>query len=504
MAEQAVNYQCPACTGPLRFDGKTGKLKCDYCGSTFTTQEVEKLYAEKNAAAAKAGKEAQKKEEEQKKEAARAAAAAGGAAAPGGKAPVTKGTAGADEDAGSEWGSDAAKMRAYNCTSCGAELICDETTAATQCPYCGNNTIIPGRFAGTAKPDYVIPFKYEKKDAVDALKNYYKGKLLLPGSFSNANHLEEIKGVYVPFWLYSGHVDASGLYDAKQDEVFRQGEFQVTRTKHFEASREGTISFSRIPVDASSKMPDDLMDSIEPFDYKAITDFSLAYMPGYLANKYDVSKKDCGKRAEERARNSAKDALQATVTGYTSVTARTHDEKITNEKTEYAVFPVWLLSTKWLDKSFLFAMNGQTGRMIGNLPVSRAKQVIWFLAVFVVSLLIFGGFLLTGDDVTASSYLIAIAFAFIPAVIVNFVLIGQMRPVAQVHQASAYVTQGGMQLRVKNDRYLRTTESRVKIQNAQPKAVGATPPPAAPGAMGEPGRPDGHGHGPGPGGGRHH
>lgn len=445
MADQVTNYQCPACTGPLHFDGKIGKLKCDYCGSTFTVQEVEKIFAAKNASAAKAKEEA----------------------------------------ADSGWGSDAAKMRAYNCTSCGAELICDATTAATQCPYCGNNTIIPGQFAGTLKPDYVIPFKYEKKDAVNALKGYYKGKTLLPGSFNNANHLEEIKGVYVPFWLFSGHVDARGLYEARQDEVHRQGEYEITRSRHYEVSREGTINFSRVPVDASTKMPDDLMDSIEPFDYRAITEFSLAYMPGFLANKYDVSKEECGKRAADRSRNSAQDALLGTVTGYSSVSTRKHEERIHNEKTEYAVLPVWLLSTKWQGQNFLFAMNGQTGKMIGNLPVSKAKQTVWFLAVFILCFLLFGSFLLTGEDVTTTSYLLALVFALVPAFIVNAVLYSQMKPVAQQNRASAYVTDGGIRLHVKNDHYIRTTESRVRIQNAQPPGGG---------------RGHGPGGGPGPGG----
>ena len=333
MADQVTNYQCPACTGPLRFDGKTGKLKCDYCGSYFTVQEVEKLYAAKNASAEKAKENADKAKENADK-------------------------AKENADSGSGWGSDAAKMRAYNCTSCGAELICDETTAATQCPYCGNNTVIPGQFAGTLKPDCVIPFKYEKQDAVKALKGYYKGKTLLPGSFNNSNHLEEIKGVYVPFWLYSGDVEAQGRYEAKKDQVFRQGEYQITRSEHYAVEREGTISFSRIPVDASTKMPDDLMDSIEPFDYRTITEFSLSYMPGFLANKYDVSQKECGKHAGERARRTAEDALRGTVQGYTSVSTSAHKETICNEKTEYAVLPVWLLSTKWEGQNFLFAMNG--------------------------------------------------------------------------------------------------------------------------------------------------
>ncbi len=269
------------------------------------------------------------------------------------------------------------------------------------------------------------------------------------------------------------------IWDAVLEEnggsVEATGEYEVTRSRHYEVTREGTISFSRVPVDASSKMPDDLMDSIEPFDYRAITDFSLAYMPGYLANKYDVSKQECGKRAEERSVKSARNALRATVTGYTSVSTRTHHEKVYNEKTEYAVFPVWLLSTKWEDQTFLFAMNGQTGKMTGNLPVSKLKQLLWFIAVFAVSLIVFGSFLLTGEDVTTTSYLLAALFSFVPAFIVNAVLCSQMKPVAQLSQASAYVAEGGMHLRARDDRYIRTTESRVKIQNAQPPGGGKGP-----------------------------
>ena len=407
MADQVTNYQCPACTGPLRFDGKTGKLKCDYCGSYFTVQEVEKLYAAKNASAEKAKENADKAKE--------------------------------NTDSGSGWGSDAAKMRAYNCTSCGAELICDETTAATQCPYCGNNTVIPGQFAGTLKPDCVIPFKYEKQDAVKALKGYYKGKTLLPGSFNNSNHLEEIKGVYVPFWLYSGHVDARGLYEARQDEVHRQGEYEITRSRHYEVSREGTINFSRV----------------------------LAMRRHWLRKAvYRIGRPiiGCEQTSASRTWRAASDK---------------HDyrNEIYNEKTEYAVLPVWLLSTKWQGQNFLFAMNGQTGKMIGNLPVSRAKQTIWFLAVFILSFLLFGSFLLTGEDVTAVSYLIAFIFAFVPAAIVNAVLCSQMKPVAQKNRAAAYVTDGGVRLHVKDDRYIRTTESRVKIQNAQPRGGGKGPGP---------------------------
>ena len=186
MAEKITVYQCPACTGPLSFDGKIGKLKCEYCGSTYTTQEIEALYADKNKSAAAADAAAHKKADEAEAAAKAAASAAGGASGASG----ASGAAGASDDSG--WGSDAAHMRAYNCTTCGAELICDETTAATKCPYCGNPSVIPGKFAGVDRPDYVIPFKVDKKQAVSSFKEYYKGRLLLPKSFESDNHIEEI------------------------------------------------------------------------------------------------------------------------------------------------------------------------------------------------------------------------------------------------------------------------------------------------------------------------
>ena len=109
MATQLTNYQCPACTGPLHFDGASGKLVCDFCGSSYDTAEIEALYAQKEAAAETA---AQNKE-----------------------APPPDSVWSENETAG---------LRSYSCPSCGADLICDETTAATSCPYCGNPTVIAG------------------------------------------------------------------------------------------------------------------------------------------------------------------------------------------------------------------------------------------------------------------------------------------------------------------------------------------------------------------------
>ena len=357
MATQITNYQCPACMGPLHFVGESGRLECDYCGSNFNVAEIEALYKEKEQKAAKAAEDTE-------------------------NAPETKDgsewdVSGLNED----WGADAEGMRTYSCPSCGAELLCEATTAATSCPYCGNPTVVPGQFSGILKPDYVLPFKLSKEDAIKALKKHYLKKPLLPSTFSKANHLEEIKGVYVPFWMYDGKASGSAQFHATQVHTYTSGDYEITETSHYDVRRAGSLGFEKIPVDASSKMPDDYMDSIEPYDYSDLKPFSTAYLPGFLADKYDVSVEDSRERADKRCVGSLSCALKSTVSGYTTCNETSRNIHLKRGKVHYALLPVWLLNTKWEGKDFLFAMNGQTGKLVGNLPVSTKRVIGLFAAI---------------------------------------------------------------------------------------------------------------------------
>lgn len=357
MANQITNYKCPACTAPLHYGHASGKLECDYCGSSFSVEEIEKLYDEQNRKAENAAAEEEKKQEE--------------AAAKPEEEGFDLG------DPGGEWGADARHMRAYSCPSCGAELICEATTAATSCPYCNNPTIIPGQFSGTKKPDLVIPFKLDKEAAIAALKRHYQGKPLLPRAFSDTNHIQEIKGVYVPFWLFDAEVNADMTFSARRSMVHNTPREIITETNHYMVHRNGTVHFEKVPVDASSKMPDGHMDAIEPFDYSELKPFSLSYLPGFLADKYDVDKEDSAKRADERCRNSAVQAIEQTVTGYESVNVTNQNISVKARNIKYALLPVWMLSTQWNGQNFLFAMNGQTGKLIGDLPTDKKKLALY-------------------------------------------------------------------------------------------------------------------------------
>ena len=361
MASQITNYQCPACTGPLQFAGNSGKLECEYCGSSFTVQEIEALFEEKEDAAIEAAAEAAAEEAAEIEE--------------------QIDSDGEYETSGDYWDLEGEGLKAYNCPSCGAELILDETTAATSCPYCGNPSIIPGVFSQTLKPDCLIPFKLSKDDAVRALKNYYKGKKLLPKAFADQNHIEEIKGVYVPFWLFDGQADADMQFHGTRVYTSIRGDYQFTTTEHYRVRRAGTVDFNMIPVDASSKMPDNHMDAVEPFDYSEMVDFSTAYLPGYMANKYDVSVEECAKRADERAINSAVSMVQQTASGYATCVLEAKRVNVRRGGVKYALLPVWMLSTRWRGQNYLFAMNGQTGKLIGDLPVDMGRFWGWFAKI---------------------------------------------------------------------------------------------------------------------------
>lgn len=369
MPTQVTNYQCPACTGPLHYSAKSGKLECDYCGSSFDVAEIEALYARKEAEAAAAKQAADAKAEAAqaaKAEAAEAAAASGGWDT---------------SDLSRDWGAEADGLRVYSCPSCGAELICDQSTAATACPYCGNPAIVPGQFSGALRPDYILPFRLSKDDAVQALRAHYKGKPFLPRSFTYANHIEQIQGVYVPFWLFDGGAEGAASYRASNTNVFETGDYEITETRHYHVVRAGSLAFEKIPVDASSKMPDDHMDSIEPFDYAQLRPFSTAYLPGYLADKYDVTIDDSRDRADTRCRETLAQALRDTVTGYGACVTEREDIALRRGKVHYALLPVWMLSTKWRGQDFLFAMNGQTGKLVGDLPTDRGRFWGMFAAI---------------------------------------------------------------------------------------------------------------------------
>ena len=337
-------YKCPCCGGAIEFNSSLQKMKCPYCDTEF---EMETLAAY---------------DTELKNE------------------PESEMTW--ENAAGSEWeNGEADGLCTYVCKSCGGEIVGDETTAATSCPYCGNPVVVMGRLSGGLKPDLVIPFKLDKMAAKAALKKHYGGKRLLPKVFKDENHIDEVKGIYVPFWLFDAGADAHIRYKATRVRNWSDANFDYTETSFFAVTRGGTIAFADVPVDGSTKMTDDLLESIEPFDLSEAVDFQTAYLAGYLADKYDVDSEQSIQRANERIKKSTEDAFASTVQGFVTVSPEAASIRLENGTVKYALLPVWLLNTTWNGQKYTFAMNGQTGKLVGDLPVDKAVYKKWLFGL---------------------------------------------------------------------------------------------------------------------------
>ncbi|MBQ8828360.1 MAG: hypothetical protein IJZ90_04415 [Clostridia bacterium] len=337
---ELLNYKCPCCGGAIEFDSSLQKMKCPYCDTEYE-MEILKGYDEdlKTDAPDEFNWETQP---------------------------------------GSEWqDGEADGIAVYICNSCGGEIVGEETTAAMHCPFCSNPVVMLGKLAGDLRPDYVIPFKLDKKAAMEGLKKHLQGKRLIPKLFKDENRIKEIKAMYVPFWLFDADTDAKIRYKATRVRHWSDSRYDYREVSFYSVFRSGSIDFERVPVDGSQKMPDDLMESIEPYNFADAVDFQTAYLSGYLADRYDVKAEESIIRANERIKKSTEQAFEETVHGYTTLVPESSNVKIANGKAKYALLPVWILNTKWQDKDYIFAMNGQTGKFVGDLPVDKKAAKKW-------------------------------------------------------------------------------------------------------------------------------
>ena len=336
MAEKKVlDNQCPSCKAPIVFDAASGKFKCDYCSNSYTVEELK-------SAASKA---------EVKTEV---------------------------EETATE---DNTEYVSFNCPDCGAQVICDEHTEDTFCVSCGNVNIIHSRLEGKFAPSKIIPFKKTKEEAKAAFLSLKKGRPFLPKDFTEEKNIEKITGVYIPFWLYDIKVDGAITATGTKVTSWSSGDTHYTKTDYYEFTRDGSMDFNMVPVDGSTKFDNDIMNTIEPFDFSELIDYNHAYLSGFLAEKYDVDAEKAFGDAQARVSNSAKDIFVGTIHA-TSVVV-TNNGLVPNIKEKhYVMLPVYMVNTKYQDKYYLFAMNGQTGEFVGNMPIDKKKAVLWAVGIF--------------------------------------------------------------------------------------------------------------------------
>jgi len=424
-------YKCPNCGGAVKFDSYSQKMKCPYCDTEFEIKALEEYHFDWS-----------------------------------------------EENSGEILNeSELDDLSMGVCPSCGAELLGDKNTVAMVCPCCGNAQIVNQRLSGFLKPDYLIPFKQDKKAAVEALKKFNKGKRLLPDFFTEDNHINSIQGVYVPFWLFDAEANGRICYKVTKEKNRRDSAFNYTETSFYSVVRDGSVSFKKIPVDGSERMDDAYMDAIEPFDYKHLQEFHTSFLAGYIAEKYDVDAEKSKERAAERIKASVESEFARSVSGYNSIKIESSSISVKGSKPSYALFPVWVLNTKYKKENYTFMMNGESGKLVGKLPIDSSK--IWkygfiysgilgviFAALFLAAFVLGKEGIINTNILSTQEILIYSLIALVFALIIGFGYVwswrSSMNTAVSPGQANAYMISDSLDFREKREQFLYSKVAKTK------------------------------------------
>lgn len=322
-----IQYKCPDCGADMVFDSKTGRLYCDSCGHSEVIEDYEagdfKPFEEHFHTSAFEGGE----------------------------------------------------VNQYQCKSCGAILLTDKDTTATECSFCGAPVILGDRLSGVLAPSKVIPFSISKRQAEDAFKKWCRHGFFMPKDFKQADRIKSLTGMYVPFWLYDVQGHGEVFAHCTRIHTHDEGDYIVTKTSHYDVYRKIDVRYNSIPADASEKMPDSLMDKLEPFDYSGMKSFNTPYLAGFISEKYNYTDKEMFPRIQKRVANYMEEYISSSIAGYSSVYIANRDCHIMQRSAEYVLFPVWMVYYDYDHSEYTFAMNGQTGKISGMPPLSKSKVV---------------------------------------------------------------------------------------------------------------------------------
>ncbi|MBQ8892500.1 MAG: hypothetical protein IJ068_06540 [Bacilli bacterium] len=336
--EKVIDEKCLNCGATIKYNPKLKKFKCEYCGAEFELEDFKKTREKIN-------KEIDLTKEFSKME----------------------------------------EMEGYVCKNCGATIVSLENISSTTCLYCKSNAIIKNRLSGIYKPDSIILFKYQKEEAIKEWLNLCKGRLLIPKGFKDESNIKELEGLYVPFWLYDVTNSAYLRCDGTRVATWMDSRYIYTKTDYYKVERGGDLSFVSVPNDAATRFDDVIMNAIEPFDYKDLIPFETTYLSGFLSEKFDVEMTDAYLNAKTRIETDSKNYLRSDMKGYATLINKESKNDLKINNTSYVLLPVFVLNIKYNDKIYHFAMNGQTKKMVGEIPVSKSKLLLLILVTFVLS-----------------------------------------------------------------------------------------------------------------------
>lgn len=277
------------------------------------------------------------------------------------------------------------EAKEYHCKNCGAVIMTDSDTTATTCSFCGAGVVLGDRLSGKMAPAKIIPFTISKEQAMKAFKSWCKNGRLTPKGFMTADRIKNITGIYVPFWLYDLNSNVQVSAVGTKVRTYTRGDYIYTETRYYDIYRDINLDYIKVPVDASEKMNDTLMDRLEPYQYNNLKEFKTPYLAGYIAEKYNYDEEQLLPRAKNKIQNYIESYINSTIVGYSSVRYNNKNINTREKHAYYTLLPVWMVYYDYDKQEHTFAMNGQTGKVVGKPPISYTKVATWFSGIAVIT-----------------------------------------------------------------------------------------------------------------------
>lgn len=311
-------FACPNCGGNLKFDIKTQNLSCEHCQTQMDPYSFEDK----------------------------------------------------EKDAVEQTEYD---VTIFTCPQCGGEILSTDTSAAEFCSFCGASTILYSRLSKEKRPNYIIPFQKTKEDCKNAYSDMMKHAIFAPDELKNPKHIDSFRGIYMPYWAF--YITQEGTFTLNGSKTKRRGDYIYT--DHYALRGELDAYYKGLSYDASSSFDDNISEQIAPYDVKGMKSFTPAFLSGFYADTADVKPEKYEYDAKQTAFNNSTGAMYREFSGVNIDPLTPPSTPTTQVKAvDSAMFPVWFMSYRNGDRVAYATVNGQTGKVVTDLPIDTKKYTI--------------------------------------------------------------------------------------------------------------------------------
>lgn len=340
-----ISFKCKNCGAYIEFNPNNQNFKCKYCGTEYDKQEVVDRANQEHA----------------------------------------------NVDALDSIEND---ENVYHCSNCGASIVMSASSIAGRCYYCHSPIVLDKKLSSEYRPDTVIPFHFDKDEAKNKFLKYVKRLRYIPRNFFAHSQLENLTGVYYPYFNSDVLVDASFNGIGTRVKTHRSGDYEVTTTTYYSVERAGKIKFNNIFTSALSSNHNKMAHDVLPYDENEEKPYSSSYLAGFMAERRDRDREEVAQEVDNEIDSYIETCLTKNDTGLYTTLNGNHDFEVQDRDMRYTLVPTWVLTYRGVDnKVYYYSMNGLTGKTVGVFPINKKKL---FLHSVIAGLIAFGIALLGG------------------------------------------------------------------------------------------------------------